>query len=114
MFTSRRVTRAIALACASAAMAASSGVAAAAPIQEPVQPRSAEPGADVDRALAAEQYYSSYGNPRPTAPSKPLSTGETEWPIIGLVGAGGMLLALGSGTAIRKNRIRRRTAGVTA
>ncbi len=114
MFTSRRVTRALALAATSTAMAAASGVAAAAPVEEPVQPRSADPGADVDRALAVEQYYSSYGDPRPIAPSKPRSTGDTDWPMIGLVGAGGVLLALGSGTAVSKIRVRRGTAGVTA
>jgi hypothetical protein len=114
MFTSRRVTRAFALAATSTAMAAASGVAAAAPVQEPVQPRSADPGADVDRALAVERYYSSYGDPRPIAPSKPRSTGDMEWPIIGLAGAGGVLLAVGSGTAVRKFRVRRGTARVTA
>ena len=113
MFTSRRVTRALALAATSTAMAATSGVAAAAPNPEPVQSRSADPGADVNRALAAEQYYSSYGDPRPTANSKPRSTGDTAWPIIGLVGAGGMLLALGSGTAIRKIHVRRGSTGAT-
>lgn len=109
MFTSSRVTRALALAGTSAAMAATSGVAAAAPLQEPAQIRSAGRGADEDRALAAEQYYSSYGEPRSVASSEPRSTSDTEWPII--VGAGGALLALGSGTAIRKIRLRRGTAG---
>ena len=74
----------------------------------------AHQGADADRALAAEQYYSSYGDPHSTAPSQPQPTGDTEWPIIGLVGAGALLLALGSGTAIRKVRVRRRTAGAAA
>lgn len=111
MFTSSRVTRALALAGTSAAMAATSGVAAAAPLQEPAQIRSADRGADVDRALAAEQYYSSYGEPRSVSPSTPRSTSDREWSIIGLVGAGGALLALGSGTAIRKIRVRRGTAG---
>ena len=96
MFTSRRATRALALALT--ATAATAGAAAAAPIDEP--------GDAVASALAAEQYYSSYGTPTPSAVSKPPADG-AEWPIVGLVGAGGMLLAVGAGTVIRRSRVGR-------
>jgi hypothetical protein len=114
MFTSSRVTRTLALAGSLAAMAATSSVAGATPIQEPAQLRSADPGADRDRALAAERYYSSYGDARSIAPSQPQPSDDTEWPIVGLVGACGVLLALGAGTAVRRVRVRRGTAGAAA
>jgi hypothetical protein len=114
MFTTSRVTRTLALAGSVAAMAATSGVAGAAPVREPTQLRSADPGADRDRALAAERYYSSCGDARSIAPLQPQPSDDTGWPIVGLVGAGGVLLGLGAGTAVRRVRVRRGTAGAAA
>jgi hypothetical protein len=112
MFTSRRVTRTLALAAAAAAMAATS--AAAAPLQEPAQTRSGGLGADVDRSLAVERYYSSYGRPGPIARPQTEPGSDVEWPIVGLIGVGGLLIAAGTGTAIRKVRVRRHPARAVA
>jgi hypothetical protein len=112
MFTSRRVTRTIALAGAAAAIAATS--AAAAPLHEPAQTRSAGHGADVDRSLAAEQYYSSYGQPGPIARPQTEPGSDVEWPIVGLIGVGGLLIAAGTGTAIHKARVRQHPTGAAA
>src|SRR5215207_390541 len=105
MFTSRRVMRTLALAGAAAAMAATS--AAAAPLHEPTQTPSAGLGADVDRSLAVERYYSSYGQPGPITRPQTEPGSDVEWPIVGLIGVGGLLIAAGTGSAIHKVRLRR-------
>src|SRR5262245_12979300 len=140
MFTSRRVTRTLALAGAAAAIAATS--AAAAPTQEPAQmPVAAVQtdmpsyglGADVSRSAAAfygrpvptddigkspaprqELPYRSYGPTRPSARPDIEPGGDIEWPIVGLIGVGGLLIAAGVGTAIHKARVRRTPTRVTA
>jgi hypothetical protein len=66
------------------------------------------------RAFAAKQPRSSYGALHTIPASTPRSTDDAEWPIVGLVAAGGTLLVLGSGTVIRKIRVRRGTTGITA
>ena len=114
MFTFSRATRALAIAGTAAAMAAAPAVTAATPLQEPAQSRSTDQSADVDRALATERYYSSYGDPPAIAPARPLTSDDPDWPLIGLVGAGGLLLGFASATAFRRVRVRRGAAGVPA
>jgi hypothetical protein len=63
---------------------------------------------------AHEQYYSSYGDPKPlTAPQSPSPSPETPWIAIALSIAGALAIVAVGATHLRRIRIRRRQSAHT-
>jgi hypothetical protein len=71
--------------------------------------------ADEPQGLAAqEQYYSSYGDPKPlTAPQSPSPSREAPWIAISLSLAGALAIVAVSATQLRRLHVRRRRAAHT-
>lgn len=108
----RRPAQLIAIACA-LLVPAGAAYAAADPLLAPERYYMSFAPADAPQGPAAqEQYYSSYGDPRPlTAPQSP--SHDTPWIAIALSIAGALAIVAGTATQLRRIRVRRRRAAHT-
>jgi hypothetical protein len=110
----RRAAQLLAIACA-LLVPAGAAYAAADPLLAQERYYMSFAAADEPQGPAAqEQYYSSYGDPKPlTAPQSPSPSRETPWIAIALSIAGALALVAVSTTQLRRIRVRRRRAAHT-
>jgi hypothetical protein len=110
----RRPAQLLAIACA-LLVPAGAAYAAADPLLAPERYYMSIASADEPQGPAAqEQYYSSYGDPKPlTAPQSPSPSRETPWIAIALSIASALAIVAVSATQLRRIRVRRRRAAHT-
>jgi hypothetical protein len=100
---------------ATAALAALAPTGAlAGPLHDAAANVSVAPADEPEGYAAQEQYYSSYGDPKPvTAPQSQSPSRETPWTAIALSIAGALAIVAVSATQLQRIRVRRRRAAHT-
>jgi hypothetical protein len=111
----RRSAQLLAIACALLVPAATAN-AAADPLRAPERYyMSFAPAEEPRGPVAQEQYYSSYGDPKPlSAPQSPPPSNDTPWIALTLSIAGALAIVAVSATQLRRIRVRRRRPAHTA